>query len=315
MSVSQFLTRKKLYGLVAMALFLTVAAAVGCQRPSPVPGQGKEATLGYARPGLLVETGWLAQHLDDPDLVILDVRSAAGYKESHIPNALNLNPADLNVNQPVRGMAGPAGLVSGVLGNLGIDSDTQVVIYDDTMGLWAARVFWVMDYYGHRQVSLLNGGYPKWQQEGRPLTAEVPAVKKAAFPARAEPDKIATKGFVLNNLNNPGISLLDERTPAEYRGEEVRSARGGHIPGAINVPWTEAVTRGGVPVFKSQSELEELYRSAGLSRDKEVIIYCQTGVRAAHSYFVLRLIGYPQVRNYDGSWEEWGNDPAMPIER
>lgn len=306
-----FLTSFISAGLLLVASCGPKAAPVATAVPTPTSVPAAAATTGL--PGMLVETDWLAQHLSDVALV--DLRTPAKYQEGHIPGAVNLDINDVTVNVPVAGMLAPPDQVSKVMGGLGIGDNTPVVIYDDTESLWSARLFWALDYYGHSQVAILNGGYPKWAAENRGVTRVAPKVAAATFTVKADPSKVAAEKYVLDNLNNPDIKLLDARSPGEYAGTDVRAKRGGHIPGAVNIEWTQAMTSGQAPVFKPVAELATLYQGAGITKDKEIITYCQTGVRAADSYFVLRLLGYPRVRTYDGSWVEWGDDPQTPIDK
>ena len=301
------------------ALVLPALIIAACQgNPSPVanvatpPGQQGQ---GYARPELLTEPLWLEENLGHDGLVVLDVRSAASYLGGHIPGAVNLNPRALGDDQPVRGMVGPAEQVEGVLESLGMSNDSRVVIYDDDRGMWAARVFWIMDYYGKTGGSLLNGGFARWRAEGRPVGEEVPEATAGNLSLGPDEARYATKEHVLAALDDREVVLLDARTPNEYSGEVALSARGGHIPGAVNVPWERAMTSGDPQVWRPRNELEQIYQDAGAVPGKEIVVYCQTGVRASHSYFTLRLMGYDNMRVYDGSWEEWGNEPGLPAER
>ncbi|MBI2866613.1 MAG: sulfurtransferase [Chloroflexi bacterium] len=307
---------RKLWALSGI-LLLVLAACGPAATATPAPTQAPTSTpapVGFANPQLLVETDWLAQHLNDTDLRIVDLRAAAKYNEGHVPGAVNLAITLVTSNQPVQGMAAPPDKFAEVMGSLGIGNDHRVVIYDDNNGLSAARLFWLLEYYGQGKASLLNGGYPKWAAENREVTRVSPRASAAAFAARPDPSKLATKQDILDRLNKPGVVLVDARTPKEYTGEDVRADRGGRIPGAVNVNWQDTVA-GQPAVFKSAAELRDMFTQAGVTPDKEAIAYCQTGVRAAVDYFVLRLLGYPKVRNYDGSWVEWGNDPTIPIEK
>lgn len=272
-----------------------------------------EATS-YPNGRLLAETGWLSQRLGDSQLRIVDLRGGNDYQEGHIPGSVRLSMGDLvDENAPVRGMLAPLSQVEASLGRLGIGRDTTVVAYDDSGGLWAARFFWVLDYLQHQEVRILNGGFSKWVREERPVSKEVPRVEATQYKGDPLPERSASREWVLERLKDSSVRLVDARTPGEYQGQDVVGRRGGHIPGAVNIEWVRNLDQAGT--WKGAQDLKQVYEGAGLARDKEVVTYCQTGVRAAHDYFTLRLLGYPKVRLYDGSWEEWGNDPALPIER
>jgi thiosulfate/3-mercaptopyruvate sulfurtransferase len=266
----------------------------------------------YSRPGLLVTTQWLEERLGSPDFVLLDARSAERYGRGHIPGAVLIDEAlTWEPESQVNRIVGPPDVTKEVLESLGVSDESQVVIYDDSGGLWAARIFWMLDYYGLQRIAILNGGFPKWKTGDRAVTADVPQVSRGNFNPVAQPEKLATQDYILERLDDVNVGICDTRSQAEYEGTDVRSQRGGHIPGSQNVEWLVNLNPDGT--FKPQPELEHLYAAAGLNPDKEVIPLCQTGVRSAHTYFTLRLIGYPQVRLYDASWEEWGNDPSTPV--
>lgn len=289
------------------------AACTAAPAAAPAPKPEVAAT---SRPGLVVNTEWLASHLQDANLRIVDLREEAKYREGHIPGAVNQPVAQIYDNSgPIKGLVLPKEQFESLMGGLGVGDESLVVAVDDSGGSSAARLLWNLEYYGYQGVVYLDGGFKKWESEKRETTRTAPKVATAKFTAKPDPSKLATKEQVLDSIRKPGVVIVDARSPAEYRGEDVRSARGGHIPGAININWTVHLTEGDVPVLKPLEELRRIYESAGVTKDKEVIAYCQTGTRSAHAYLVLKLLGYERVRNYDGSWAEWGNVDGVPIEK
>lgn len=279
--------------------------------PSDVPAREFE----YFNPQKLVETSWLKDNLNRSHLRIIDFgRNIEDYKAGHIPHALFVDRGMITTKiGEVPGMLAYVEKVVDVLERAGISNDSTVVIYDDFGGLWASRLFWAIEYLGHEDVRLLNGGWNKWVNEGGKVAKEVSLVSRGFFVPRIQPERLATKDWILENLQNPQIKVLDVRSPIEYSGENVRADRAGHIPDAVNINWINNLTDDDLKVFLPYNELRTLYEDAGIMADKEVVTHCQTGVRAAHGYFTLRLLGYPKVRLYDGSWAEWGNDPETPI--
>jgi thiosulfate/3-mercaptopyruvate sulfurtransferase len=269
-------------------------------------------TEGYARPELLAETEWLAQRLNDPQLWIVDLRSEEAYRQGHIPGAVSLSPKRLKDPDSEVYVIAPDPFVE-LMGDLGIGHDTTVVGYHDQGGLFAAGLWWVLDYYGHAQTMVLNGGWNTWVQEKRPVTTEVPHPQPVAFAVKPDPMKLSLVDDVLTDLKRPSVVIVDARSPAEYSGFDVRAKRGGHIRGAVNLEWVRNLTNDALKTFRPAAELRKMYAAAGMTRDKAIITYCQTGVRAAHALFTLRLLGYDRVRNYDGSWQEWGNGAIGPI--
>jgi thiosulfate/3-mercaptopyruvate sulfurtransferase len=278
----------------------------------------------YAKPELLVTTQWLADHLDDPDVVVVESdEDVLLYDTGHIPGAVKVD-WHLDLNDPVtRDYVDGEGF-SRIASRNGIGRDTTVVFYGDNFNWWAAYALWVFKLFGHPDARLLNGGRAKWIAEGRPITTDVPDRKPTEYPVVQREDKPirAFRDDVLAHLGSSG-RLVDVRSPGEYSGELLHmpdypqegALRGGHIPGASSVPWKRAANDDGT--FKSADELREIYaKEVGLSESDDVIVYCRIGERSSHTWFVLaNLLGYPNVRNYDGSWTEWGNLVRAPIER
>jgi len=278
----------------------------------------------YARPEVLVSTEWVAEHLEDPKVRVVEVDvDTAAYETGHIPGAVGWHwKRDLET-PIVRDIAAKEQLEE-LLSSAGIANDTTVVLYGDNNNWFAAYAFWVLKYYGHEDVRLMNGGRKKWIAEGRPLTTEVPSYPRTQYRAKdPDPEIRAFRDYILQALGRPDVALVDVRSPAEFRGEllapenlpQEGAQRGGHIPGAKNIPWSMAV-REEDGTFKDPEELRRIYQEQGITPDKEVIAYCRIGERSAHTWFVLKyLLGYPKVRNYDGSWTEWGSLVGAPIER
>jgi thiosulfate/3-mercaptopyruvate sulfurtransferase len=306
--------QRKLFLVTALALL--AAVVLGCAGAAPPAAAPATTAAGYAKPDVLVDTAWVRDHLDDASVRLVDVSSADSYQEGHLPGAVFLDrQSDLTTESGgVRGQIASAEKVSAALSRLGVERDDTVVLYDDSSNLSAARAYWVLKYYQHDDVRVYNGGTKKWMADGEELTTDVPTTEQSSYVAGEADPAIRTTGeYVLAHLDDENTVLCDTRGPKEYTGVDARSARGGHIPGAINVDWVQSVNADGT--FKDAQTLRTLYQKAGFEPDKQVITYCQTGVRGAHTWFVLReLLGYPDVRNYDGSWEEWGNSAEFPVE-
>ena len=278
----------------------------------------------YVHGDVLVSTDWVAQHLDDPNVRLAESNEdVLLYSTGHIPGAINIDwQQDLN-DALVRDYI-DAEAFAALLGRHGITPETTVVLYGDKNNWWATYSFWVFQLFGHTNAKILNGGRAKWIAEGRETTTEVPVNEGVDYPVPERNDAPirAFQGDVLAHIH-AGNPLVDVRSPAEYSGELLHMSdypqegalRGGHIPGAKSVPWARAANEDGT--FKSAEELRVIYEGEqGLSPDDEVVAYCRIGERSSHSWFVLTyLLGYPNVRNYDGSWTEWGNSVGVPIER
>jgi thiosulfate/3-mercaptopyruvate sulfurtransferase len=266
----------------------------------------------YARPALLVETDWLAAHANDPGIRLVDMR-VRGYDEGHVPGAVHLK------NDEIRDPKNPPTFLPSketfeqLLARLGITNRTRVIAYDARGGVYAARLWWILNHFGHSNVALLNGGWVKWSKEARRTSAEVPQVAAATFLARPDPRWVATAADVVAAIAKPGVTIVDARTTAEIEGRDLRGIRrGGFIPSSIPVYWEDALDPDW-KTFKPAADLEKLYRDRGILPADEVIAYCQVGMRASVDLFVLHLLGYDKLRNYYGSWEEWGNRDDLPV--
>jgi thiosulfate/3-mercaptopyruvate sulfurtransferase len=277
----------------------------------------------YAHPESLVSTEWVAEHGGDANvrLVEVDVDTSA-YEQGHIAGAVGWNWQS-QLQQPVQRDLATKEEIEQLLGSSGIDNGTTVILYGDNNNWFAAWAFWQLKYYGHGDVRLMNGGRVKWEAEGRPMTAESPSVSAVSYTASEGDQSIrAYRDQVLSLVNAGSISLVDVRSPAEFSGElmapanlpQEGSQRGGHIPGASNIPWGQAVAEDGA--FKSADDLRALYGAQGIDGGRETIAYCRIGERSSHTWFVLtQLLGFENVRNYDGSWTEWGSIVGAPIEK
>ncbi len=276
----------------------------------------------YAHPERLVTTDWLAAHLGEPGIVVVESdEDILLYETGHIPGAVKVD-WHTELNDPVTRDYVGAQQFAALMSAKGIARDSTVVIYGDKSNWWAAYALWVFSLFGHDDVRLLDGGRTKWVAEGRPMTTDVPVRQATNYPVVARNDA-AIRAFREDVLAHLGGPLIDVRSPDEFSGKLLHMAnypqegalRGGHIPGARNVPWARATNEDGT--FKSRAELEALYRDeVGLKPEDDVIVYCRIGERSSHTWFALtHLLGYDAVRNYDGSWTEWGNSVRVPIER
>ena len=283
----------------------------------------------YTHPEMLVSTQWVADHLNDPNIRFVEASSSSNeYDSGHIPRAVfwawtgDIRQVD---NRDILDMNG----IGALLSRSGISNSTTIVLYGGSSNIWAAKALWMLKIYGHQDVRLLDGDRFKWTNEDLPLTTDVPAIQPTTYQAKS-PDWTlrAHRDLILDGIDRPNRVLVDARTVAMYNGEDARGAAiGGHISGAINVPagakelknrtyrWRTPTTNDD-GAFKSVNELHDLFSSRGITSDKEIITYCKLGGLSSHMWFVLKfLLGYPEVREYDGSWTEWGNLVGVPIEQ
>jgi thiosulfate/3-mercaptopyruvate sulfurtransferase len=280
------------------------------------------AENGYAKP-VLVTTDWLAEHLNDDSVVVAEVDENPDlYDEGHIAGAVKLHWRE-DLQDPVERDLVDKPTFERLMSERGISNDSTLVVYGDKNNWFAAYAYWYLKIYGHQDVRILDGGRQKWIDEGRELTAETPQPEQTEYKASERDESIRTyRDAVKDGIGEQSKALVDVRSPQEYAGdlvappgyEQEGAQRAGHIPTAASIPWATAVRDDGT--FKSADELRELYEGKGVTPEKEVTAYCRIGERSAHTWFVLReLLGYEQVKNYDGSWTEWGNLVDVPIEK
>ncbi len=274
--------------------------AIGVMWVAATPAAAQD---GFSDPSLLISAEQLESALDDLNLRILDVRSPDLYQEGHIPFALSLPAAAvLDATSRIEGARRSDAELAQMFSSLGIGRESRVVLYDDKGGHEAARVLWILRYLGHQSVSLVDGGFPKWQEDGRYVTQQTRLVTQEYFPLDLVPRRLATADWILDHLGDSNVVILDVRPPERYAES--------HIPGAINIPWRKNLDAD--ETWKNPEELRELYESAGVTKDKDIVVYCQGGNHNAHTYVTLKALGYPQVRSYDRAWPEWGSDPSLP---
>ncbi|HYB72456.1 MAG TPA: sulfurtransferase [Candidatus Sulfotelmatobacter sp.] len=277
----------------------------------------------YANPQVLVETAWVADHLKDPNLRVIEVSvDTAAFEQGHIPGAVALNWFRDLEEHPVRDIASKA-KIEQLLGQAGVGTNTKVILYGDNNNWFATYAYWLLKHYGHSDAQIMNGGRKKWIDEGRALTKEATKIAPVRYSAKdPDPSVRAARDLVVETAFRRNRALVDVRSPREFSGEllapenlpQEGAQRGGHVPGAANIPWGENCRPDGT--FKSADELKSLYAGKGVTPDKEVVAYCRIGERSSLTWFALKeLLGYPRVRNYDGSWTEYGSLVGVPVEK
>src|SRR5215471_18417213 len=284
---------------------------------------GGSAKSGYVHPEVLVETSWVGEHLTDPTIRIIEAdEDVLLYGVGHLPGAVKLD-WHVDVQDPIQRDFVNQQALEKLLSSWGISNDTTIVLYGDKNNWYACYSFWLFTMYGHKNIKIMNGGRQKWEAEGRPFTRDVPHFAATTYHAQPMDESIrAFRDDVYSGLKDPNRRLIDVRSPQEYTGELIHmvnypqegAQRGGHIPTAKSIPWGTAANADGT--FKPAVELRQIYEGKDILRGKDVVTYCRIGERSAHTWFVLTyLLGYPRVRNYDGSWTEWGNLVKAPIEK
>ena len=264
---------------------------------------------------LLVEPDVLENTLGYENLLTVDLSKSETYRKLHIPGAVHLEYAHITAaKKPVMGLLPETGTLDRLFSSIGIDEQTHVIAYDDEGGGRAARLLWTLEMAGHKHFSILNGGLHAWANEGHTHTDDPVTPGTKQFHARYNEKPSADSSYIKERLGNTDTCLLDVRSPAEYFGTKKFAERAGHIPGAVNIEWTQMMDQSRNLRFRPDDELVALLESVGVTPDKEVITYCQTHHRSAHSYIVLKHLGFKQVKGYPGSWSDWGNNPDLPVE-
>jgi len=269
--------------------------------------------MNYANPHLLWSVDELKSRLSDSKLVLMDMRPPEAYANGHIPMARSFDIFGVSLidtrSQPLEAFLW---MIEHLIQAKGVNNDSTVVAYDEIAGMRSARLFWFLEFFGHDDVHVLNGGYNAWAAADLPTTQDATIPKAGNFKMKPRAERLATAEEVQSKLGNPSAVIVDTRNDAEYTGQLVRARRGGAIPGAVHLEWTNNLDPKGF--FKSAEQLREMYEQRKITPDKEIIPHCQGAYRSAHTYLALRLIGYPNVKNYLGSWGEWGNRLDLPIE-
>lgn len=272
----------------------------------------------YPNAQLLADAQWLNENLNDENLFIIDARTE-GYDKGHISGAISLSPGKLaDPNNEIEGFILKEDDFTAVLQSAGLNKNSKVLVYDDGEALKAARIFYALEYYGLKdQIRVLHGGYPAWSHTGYAVTTEVEEITPGNFVAIANENLISTREDIEENFHSDDVVILDVRSEAEYKGIDLRNnKKGGHIPGAVNLEWTEAIIKdeNGLNQFRDYEDLKSKFEQIGVVKNKTIVPYCQTNGRGSNTYFTLRLLGYSDIRSYEGSWAEWGNAEGTEIE-
>lgn len=297
-------SRKKKYthrriGLAVLVFLLVLLPIGGAGAQKESPPLDKEE----GRPSILINADRLQKWANRYNVRIIDVRSREAFKEGHLPNALSLPAKSLeDAGSRIQGKRMDDAVLAKMFGHLGIGRDSWVVIYDDRGGHLATRLFWIFHYFGHRRVFVLDGGIDKWKADRRPLIQGTVKYGSQTFPIDRTLRRMATADWILEHMNDPNFTIVDVRPSKMYLK--------GHVPGAISIPWMTSIKKD--KTWKKPDELRAMFEKAGVTKDKNIVVYCQFGRMNAHTYVTLKLLGYPRVRSYDLSWAEWGTDPSLP---
>ena len=264
---------------------------------------------------LLIEPDQLESQLEEPNILVVDLCKPEIYAQGHIPGAVHLDYAEVvHAEPPVMGLLPDAAHMSRLCSRIGLTPEHRVIAYDDEGGGKAARLLWSLAAYSHHRISLLNGGHHAWANEGHPMTRDETPVEPTECTLEYAGDVVADREYILEHYQDEDVALLDARTPDEFRGTDRRAAHGGHIPGAVNIEWTQAMDQANNLRIKSRDVIMPMLEHQGITPDKEIIVYCQTHHRSAHSWLMLRHLGFEKVRGYPGAWSDWGNRDDVPVE-